>query len=143
MEKNKIIEHLKNHNYHEEKIQEAFKLIDQHKDRVVSLRELSGINYEKEMISSNKISDPTLNSVLAIENINKELIKLTEKVNKHSLYVEQVHEWLDVLSRSQRVVIELFYIKGMRWDRLSKAMGYSVSHCKAIRKKAIDRIESI
>lgn len=73
-------------------------------------------------------------------NIEERIPELEKKIMWAKELVERVDRSLEVLNETERDVIEIFYIEGLPWFKVTEKVNISQSGCKKIRTKAIKRL---
>jgi DNA-directed RNA polymerase specialized sigma subunit len=94
----------------------------------------SGIDTTREATGkTNKFNSEVENKVLEFERIE-------ERLDKNIRKIKMLNEALDKIGYTERRVLELRYIKGYRWNDISKEMNYDYSWCQRLRVKGINQM---
>jgi DNA-directed RNA polymerase specialized sigma subunit len=97
----------------------------------------SGIDTTREATGkTNKFNSEVENKVLEFERIE-------ERLDKNIRKIKMLNDALDKIGYTERRVLELRYIKGYRWNDISKEMNYDYSWCQRLRVKGINQMEKL
>lgn len=99
---------------------------------------LSGLSYDGVSTSPTyKISSATENTALS----NSEKIDFLEhNIKRNKMQLERIDRSLNGLTYKERTMLELKYIKGMRWESVMSETNYSERHCRRIKNEAINKM---
>lgn len=72
---------------------------------------------------------------------NSEKIHFLEhNIERNRRQLEKIDRVMNGLSEVERLILQERYIEGKQWWQVAHKVGYSESHSKGIRKKAIDKL---
>lgn len=99
---------------------------------------IKGLNYDGISTSpTNEIKSSTELSALG----NMEKIQYLERmIQKAKLEIESIDRALGVLTYKERTMIELRYIKVMKWKSIENETNYAERHCRRIKNIAIKKM---
>lgn len=74
---------------------------------------------------------------------DEEYDKLLEKKLKAVDEVSKIDNALEILGEFEKNIIELKYFKDKKWIDIADILDRSASHCKSVRKKAINKLKKV
>lgn len=120
--------------------------IEEIEERLKNLEEdyndgLCGVKYSSEIKSiTNKIHSLTEDmAIINIENREKLLKQLKFMKSK----VSQIERQIDRLDEKEREVLQMAYVKGLKWDKISEITNYSRAQCFRIRNEGLEKLAII
>lgn len=95
------------------------------------------INYNQLIRSAGDSSNKSVEKI-----VDTYAVKIAEWENKlEELFrqKDEVENILDNLNFTERKIIELRYIKGLKWNQVAEQVNYSEKHCRRIGNKVFER----
>ncbi len=90
---------------------------------------------------TNKISNPTEFTVLNIPaHISRRMELLRSEVERLASLKTAILAEIDKLPLVEKNIIDFFYFKGLQWVQISSRVHYSVTQCKKIRNRALEKL---
>lgn len=116
---------------YQERLQYAGTVYEDTKEEIIENMQLSGQAYDSIHSNTNKISDPTANTVINYhreeKHINKEdrsflekkILECEAEEKKLNKIIVRVKNLINQLSKEQRFVINSYYLEKSKWDYVS------------------------
>ncbi|KPU45808.1 hypothetical protein OXPF_05970 [Oxobacter pfennigii] len=92
------------------------------------------IRYDRDKLS------PTYVFSSETENIALDLVIIKSRIEKMKVKVKNIETALETLNDAERMIIEMKYFEGCRWQQISYKAQYNERWCKEIRKRAIEKM---
>lgn len=109
-----------------------------------SLEERIMVSKTDGMPHSTEIFDPVYIAVQKIvDEYSRQVYYLKDELKKIDELEQKVVSALKCLNEWERKIIDLRYFHGKTWVAISMEVPYYVSHCKLIRNKALQKMQTI
>ena len=99
------------------------------------------ITYDTDKVQTSNLSDVTYQAVEKIIDIYaKQIAEWENKLQNLFNQKNEIESMLDRLDSTERKIIELKYIKNLKWYQVAMKVGYSERQCKRINKRILEKM---
>lgn len=139
MERNKVIQILKFYNDIDGHIAFARSALEDYTDKYYDLR--GGNSFGDILTKTNRISNPTESAVLNIpDSARQKMNELNSEIERLERLQAAILTEIGKLPLVEKRIVTYFYFKSFQWVQISNKVHYSVTQCKKIRDRALEKL---